>query len=108
MPRLCSRLRRNRNKRWVFHRRPSSTSDVSNNRGGRLFFLRGIQEPYLCRHAVGSEGALMSRNLSLEEQRDFWTELFAVVIRHDARKRAALEVTLELLDDVLQTEQSQP
>jgi hypothetical protein len=49
----------------------------------------------------------MNRTLSPEEQREFWYQLFAVVVRYETRKRALLEVTLELLDDVRQTEASQ-
>ena len=48
----------------------------------------------------------MNRDLSPDEQREFWTQLFTVVIRHEARKRAELEVRLELLRDVGQTEPS--
>ena len=49
----------------------------------------------------------MNRNLTTDEQREFWAQLFAVVVRHEARKRAELEVRLELLQDVRQTEPSQ-
>jgi hypothetical protein len=49
----------------------------------------------------------MNNNLSLEEQREFLAQLFAVVVRHDKKRRAALEVTLELLKDVHQTEPRQ-
>ena len=49
----------------------------------------------------------MNRDLSPDEQREFWTQLFAVVIRHEARKRAELEVRLELMQDVRQTEPNQ-
>ena len=46
----------------------------------------------------------MNEDLSPDEQREFWTQLFAVVIRREARKRAELEVRLELLEDLRQTE----
>jgi hypothetical protein len=49
----------------------------------------------------------MSKNLSPDEQREFWTQLFAVAIRRETRKRAELEVRLELLEDLRQTEPSQ-
>jgi hypothetical protein len=49
----------------------------------------------------------MNKNLSLDEERDFWAELLALAVRCEARKRAALEVRLELLKDVRQTERSQ-
>ncbi|MBV8099543.1 MAG: hypothetical protein JOZ31_10330 [Verrucomicrobia bacterium] len=49
----------------------------------------------------------MNKDLSPDEQREFWTQLFAVVIRHETRKRAELEVRLELLEDLRQTKPSQ-
>jgi hypothetical protein len=49
----------------------------------------------------------MNKDLTPDEQREFWTQLFAVVVRHEARKRSELEVRLELLQDVRQTEPSQ-
>jgi hypothetical protein len=48
----------------------------------------------------------MNRTLSSDEQREFWAQLFAVVIRYETRKRPASEVTLELLEDVRETETS--
>ena len=45
----------------------------------------------------------MNKELSPDEQREFWTQLFAVVVRREARKRAELEVRLELPRDVRQT-----
>jgi len=45
----------------------------------------------------------MNRNLSPDEQREFWTQLFAVLVRRETRKRAELEVRLELLEDLRQT-----
>jgi|GEM_PF-3524078 hypothetical protein len=49
----------------------------------------------------------MNQDLSLEAQREFWAQLFAVVIRYETRKRAEPEVALELLEDVRQTEASE-
>ena len=49
----------------------------------------------------------MNKDLTPDEQREFWAQLFAVVIRREARKRSELEVRLELLQDVRQTEASQ-
>ena len=49
----------------------------------------------------------MNRTLSLDEQREFWAQLLAVGVRYEARKRAAVEVKLELLEDVRETETSQ-
>jgi hypothetical protein len=49
----------------------------------------------------------MNRTLSSDEQREFWAQLFAVVVGYEARKRAALEVKLELLEDALETETSE-
>jgi hypothetical protein len=49
----------------------------------------------------------MNRDLSPDEQREFWFQLFAVVVRSETRKRVELEVALELLEDVRQTEANQ-
>ncbi|MFY9984327.1 MAG: hypothetical protein WAM44_19380 [Chthoniobacterales bacterium] len=49
----------------------------------------------------------MNEDLSPDEQREFWAQFFAVVVRREARKRRELEVALELLDDVRQTEPNQ-
>ena len=49
----------------------------------------------------------MNRTLSLDEQREFWAQLFGVVVRYETRKRAAGEVKLELLEDALETETNQ-
>jgi hypothetical protein len=49
----------------------------------------------------------MNKDLSPDEQREFWTQFFAVVILRETRKRAELEVRLELLEDLRQTEPSQ-
>jgi hypothetical protein len=49
----------------------------------------------------------MNRTLTSDEQREFWAQLFAIVVRYETRKRTTQEVTLELLEDVLQTEPRQ-
>jgi hypothetical protein len=58
-------------------------------------------------HPGNRKGALMKRTLSLDEQREFWAELFTLAVRYETRKRPALEVTLELLEDVRETETNQ-
>jgi hypothetical protein len=50
----------------------------------------------------------MNRTLTSDEQREFWAQLFAIVVRYETRKRTTPEVTLELLEDVLETEPRQP
>ena len=70
-----------------------------------LLFKRPLHLP---RDTSGvTKNATMNRNLSSDEQREFWTQLFAVVVRYEARKRAALEVKLEVLEDARETETSQ-
>jgi hypothetical protein len=69
--------------------------------------LRRNQIGPLCRQPYRIEKALMNNDLTPEEQREFWAMLFAVVVRREARKRSELEVRLELLQDVRQTEPSQ-
>jgi hypothetical protein len=49
----------------------------------------------------------MSRDLSPDEQREFWAQLFAVIVRYETRKHGPPEVALELVEDVRQTEASQ-
>ena len=36
-------------------------------------------------------GEIMNKYLAIEEQRTFWTDLFAVTIRYEQRRRAATE-----------------
>lgn len=55
-----------------------------------------------------TKNATMNRTLTSDEQREFWAQLFAIVVRYETRKRTTPEVTLELLEDVLQTEPRQP
>jgi hypothetical protein len=57
-------------------------------------------------HPGAIKNANMNRTLSSDEQREFWAQLFAVVIRYETRKRPASEVTLELLEDARETETS--
>jgi hypothetical protein len=49
----------------------------------------------------------MNRDLSPDEQREFWAQHFAVVVRYEARKHRESEVALELLEDVRQIETNQ-
>jgi hypothetical protein len=70
-----------------------------------LLFKRPLHLP---RDTSGdTKNATMNRTLSSDEQREFWAQLFAVVVRYETRKRAALEVKLELLEDARETETSQ-
>ena len=55
-----------------------------------------------------TKNATMNRTLTSDEQREFWAQLFAIVVRYETRKHTTPEVTLELLEDVLQTEPRQP
>ena len=41
-------------------------------------------------------GKMINRYLSIEEQRAFWTELFAVTIRYEQRRGGAMEECLDL------------
>ena len=104
---LCSWLRGDRNQRWVLALsvRPVTVGTHLVVPGFPL--LRGNQVRPLFRHPYRIEKALMNKDLSPDEQREFWTQLFAVVVRREARKRRELEVRLELLQDVRQTEPNQ-
>jgi hypothetical protein len=105
--RLCGWLRGDRNQRWVLTLsvRPVAVGAHRVVRGFPL--LRGNQVRPVRRYPNCIEKAFMNKDLSPDEQREFWTQLFAVVIRREARKRAELEVRLELLEDLRQTEPSQ-
>lgn len=71
-----------------------------------LLFKRPLHLP---RNTSGdTENAIMNRTLTSDEQREFWAQLFAIVIRYETRKRTTPEVTLELLEDMLETEPRQP
>ena len=107
VPAMLSRLRSNWNQRWVFliEPRPAAAGAGDSLHRGSLLFGRQV-------HRSGADtgdikNATMNKNLSLEEQREFWAQLFAVVVRYETRKRPAAEVTLELLEDVRETETSQ-
>jgi hypothetical protein len=102
--RLPSWLRGDRDQRWVLALsvRPVAVGAHRVVRGCPL--LRGNQVRPARGYAHRIEKALMNEDLSPDEQREFWTQLFAVVIRREARKRAELEVRLELLEDLRQTE----
>ena len=107
MSRLCSWLRCDRNQRWVLALSVGPVA-VRTHRVVRGFpLLRGNQVRPVPHYPYRIEEALMNKDLSPDEQREFWTQLFAVVIRREARKRAELEVRLELLEDLRQTEPSQ-
>jgi hypothetical protein len=104
---LCGRLRGDWDQRWVF------TLEIRPTAIGNQRFVRRL--PLLSRDEIGrsacypnhGEEAPMNGDLSLDEQREFWVQLFGVVVRREARKRRELEVALELLEDVRQTEPSQ-
>jgi hypothetical protein len=103
VPRLCGGLRGDRNQRRVLALsvRPVAVGTRRVVRGFPL--IRGNQvRPVRC-YPHRMEKALMNEDLSPDEQREFWTQLFAVVIRRETRKRAELEVRLELLEDLRQT-----
>lgn len=107
MSRLYSWLRRDRNQRWVLALIVGPVA-VGTHRVVRGFpLLRGNQVRPVRRYPHRIEEALMNKDLSPDEQREFWTQLFAVVVRREARKRAELEVRLELLEDLRQTEPNQ-
>ena len=104
---LCSWLRGNWNQRWVLALSVRAVA-VGTHRVVCGFPLhRWNQVRPVCRYPYRIEKALMNKDLSPDEQREFWTQLFAVVIRRETRKRAELEVRLELLEDLRQTEPSQ-
>ena len=104
---LCSWLRGHRNQRWVLALGVRAVA-VGTHRVVCGFPLHRRDEVLpVCRYPHRIEEALMNKDLSPDEQREFWTQLFAVVIRREARKRAELEVRLELLEDLRQTEPSE-
>ena len=104
---LCSRLRGDWNKRRVFTLEIRPTA-IGNHRFVRRFSLLFRDEIRRLRcYPNCAEEAPMNEDLSPDEQREFWAQFFAVVVRREARKRRELEVALELLDDVRQTEPNQ-
>jgi hypothetical protein len=104
---LCSRLRGHRDQRWVLTLSIRPTAAGSRRFVRRFPFLPGEQIGPFRRYPNCSQAAPMNRDLSPDEQREFWVQLFAVVVRREARKRAELEVGLELMEDVRQTEANQ-
>lgn len=104
---LCSRLRGHRNQRWVFTLSVRPTTAGSHRFVRHFPFLPGNQIGPFRRYPNCVQQAPMNRDLSPDEQREFWVQLFAVVVRHETRKRAELEVALELLEEVRQTEANQ-
>jgi hypothetical protein len=104
---LCSRLRGDRNQRWVVALSISPTAAGSHRFVRRFPFLPGDEVGPVRRYPNCVQAAPMNRDLSADEQREFWVQLFALVVRYETRKRAELEVALELLEDVRQTEANQ-
>jgi hypothetical protein len=104
---LCSRLRGNRNQRWFVTLSIHPTAAGSHRFVRRFPFLPGDQIGPFRRCPNRVQEAPMNRDLSPDEQREFWFQLFAVVVRSETRKRVELEVALELLEDVRQTEANQ-
>jgi hypothetical protein len=104
---LCSWLRGNRNQRGVLALRVCPIAAGNHHLVFGFLILRRNQVCPLCRHPYRIAKALMNKDLTPDEQREFWAQLFAVVVRREARKRSELEVRLELLQDVRQTEPSQ-
>ena len=104
---LSSRVRGDWNQRWVFTLEIRPTA-IGNHCFVRRFSLLLRDEIRRSRcYPNCAEEAPMNEELSPDEQREFWAQLFAVVARREARKRRELEVALELLDDVRQTEPTQ-
>lgn len=103
---MLSRLRVHWNQRWAFLVDPRPAAAGARNPLHRcsLLFVRQIHRSGV--HPGDIKNANMNRTLSSDEQREFWAQLFAVVVRYETRKRPASEVTLELLEDVRETETS--
>ena len=106
VPAMLSRLRSNWNQRWVFlvEPRPAAAGAGDCLRRSSLLLDRQVHRSGV--HTGDIKNANMNKTLSLDEQREFWAQLFAVVVRYETRKRPAAEVTLELLEDVGETETS--
>ena len=100
---LSGWLRGDRNQRWVLALGVRPITFSAHRAVPGFPVLRGNQVRPLCSYSCRIEKALMNKELSPDEQREFWTQFFAVVVRREARKRAELEVRLELLQDVRQT-----
>jgi hypothetical protein len=103
---MFGRLRGHWNQRWVFLVDPRPVAAGTRNSLHRcsLLFDRQVHREGV--HPGDLKNAIMNRSLSSEEQREFWAQLFAVVIRYETRKSPASEVTLELLEDARETETS--
>jgi hypothetical protein len=103
---MLSRLRGHWNQRWFFvvDARPVAAGGRNPVHRCSLLFDRQIHRSGV--HPGDSKNPNMNRTLSSDEQREFWAQLFAVVVRHETRKRPASEVTLELLEDGRETETS--
>ena len=103
---VLSRLRSDRHQRRVFALDPSSAAAGVDHFVYRfsLHFKPSLHPPSYS--TDDSKNAVMNRTLSLEEQREFWAQLLAVGVRYEARKRVAVEVKLELVEDVRETETS--
>jgi hypothetical protein len=103
---MLGRLRGHWNQRWVFLVDPRPFSAGARNSLHRCSHLFDRQVHRARLHPGDIKNATMNRTLSSEEQREFWAQLFAVVIRYETRKRLDSEVTLELLEDGRETETS--
>ena len=103
---LSSWLRGDRKQFWVLALSDRPVAAGTHRLMPGFFDLCGNQVRSLPHYPHWIEKAPMNRDLSSDEQREFWAQLFAVVVRHEARKRAELEVRLELLEEVRQTESS--
>jgi len=103
---MLGRLRGHWNQRWVFlvDSRPFAAGTRDSLHRRSHLFDRQVHRAGV--HPGNIKNAIMNRTLSSEEQREFWAQLFAVVIRYETRKRPDLEVTLELLEDGRETETS--
>jgi hypothetical protein len=103
---MLSRLRGHWNQRWVVLVDPRPVAAGARNSLHRCSHLFDRQVHRAGVHPGDIKNANMNRTLSLDEQREFWAQLFAVVISYETRKHPASEVTLELLEDVRETETS--
>jgi hypothetical protein len=103
---MLSRLRSNWHQCRVFAFDSGTPAAGARNHLHRCSLLFDRQVHRSGGHTGGIKNANMNRTLSLDEQREFWAQLFAAVIRYETRKRPDPEVTLELLEDVRETETS--
>jgi len=103
---VLSRLRGHWNQRRVFLVDPRPVAAGARNPLYRCSLVSDRQVHGSRGHTGNIKNAHMNRTLPLDEEREFWAQLFAVVIRYETRKRPDAEVTLELLEDVRETETS--